>query len=127
MKCQKWAGQLTTGVPPLLSRREPTNPGATASTSGGADDAGGSKKAAKPPAKAKKLSKAQEERQRLEAYRVPPQLGPGRWELIASNLTQMEEVGSRLKRSLKRPDALLSAKVGEDWGEEGGNEELIGS
>ena len=61
--------------------------------------------------KAKKLSKAAEERQRLTDYRVPSQAASGRWERIASSVDELEAFWDRIKRSLKKPDMALAAKV----------------
>ena len=70
---------------------------------------GASSSAPEPAGKGSK--KARIDWKRLKAYRVPPPEEAGRWERVACTEQEMEEVGGRLKRSLKRPDSTLGTKV----------------
>ena len=86
-----------------------------ASTSDGAEGKeggdGGKKGKGRKPAKSKKKSAAEEERERLLSYEAPPLSVPGKWERVAGSLEELEELGSKLKRSLKKPDQDLSSKI----------------
>lgn len=58
-----------------------------------------------------KKAKAAAERERALSYVLPPLPPTGRWEALAETVEEMEEVGLKLKRSIKKQDAALAAKV----------------